>query len=278
MEYKNITETLKTNISKASTLEESIQINAKYVKEVTGAERCSLFLYNKEKDQLKSVYADGINGTITLRSNAGIVGYAFHKGESVLENDPASSPVFLKAVDQKSHYTTKNILAVPIIDVNNKRLGVIQLLNKEEGFTDIDRESIEVFAKTTATILEPQVQISKKEEPAQSKEKSALETLQNKFDNYLADKKLHIMEDGSVYYKILNMKRDYFIPADKCYHLEDIPKKTEIYHYTITDNQFLFLDMLVKIDEKADALLIADRENQQNFVSYPLEGDSEEDA
>lgn len=273
MDNKSINTSLKTNISKAGTLKERITIAAKYAKEVTGAERCSLFLYNKEKDQLRSIYADGLNGTIALKSNAGIVGYAFHKRESVLENNTATSTVFLKAVDQKSHYTTKSILAVPIIGSDNKRLGVIELLNKEHGFNDIDREIIEVCAKTTVTILDPQVQVSKKEEPAQSKEKNALEALQKKFDNYLKDKKLYIMEDGSVYYKLLNMKRDYFIAADKCYLLEDIPKKIEIYHYTITGNEFLSLNMLVKLDEKAEALLISDKVNQQNFVCYPLEED-----
>ncbi|RLA73016.1 MAG: hypothetical protein DRG30_06765 [Epsilonproteobacteria bacterium] len=270
---KSMVALLKADILKSGGSRESIGIIAKYSKKITGAERCSLFLYNKKKDQLRSVYTDGIKGAIVLKSNAGIVGYAFHKRESVLENDTTASSLFLKAVDRQSGYTTKRVLAVPVVDANNKRLGVIQLLNKEKNFTDTDKENIEILAKITATILEPWVEASQTVDPAKSKEKNNLEALQKKFDIYLSDKKLYFMEDGSVYYKILNMARAYFIAADKCYLLEDIPKKTEIFHYTTINNDFLPLDMSLKIDKKADALLIKDKIGQHNFTSYPLEED-----
>ncbi len=270
---KSITVSLKNDIAKSGSPKESIGIVAQYAKKVTTAERCSLFLYNKEKDQLRSVYTDGIKGAIVLKSNAGIVGYAFHKRESVLENDTTLSTLFLKGVDLKSGYTTKRVLAVPLIGANDKRLGVIQLLNKEDGFTDEDRENIELFAEIVVTILEPQAQVDHTVESAKSKEKNDLEALQKKFDLYLSNKKLYFMDDGNVYYKILNMARDYFIAADKCYLLENMPKQTEIYHYATINNDFLFLDMSLKIDEKADALLIEDRINHKHFTSYPLEKD-----
>ncbi len=137
---------------------------------------------------------------------------------------------------------------------------MIQLLNKEDGFSEIDKENIELFAKVAVTILDPQDQ------------EATEEALQEKFDHYLIDKKLFIMDDGSVYYKILDMQRDHYIGADQCYLLKDTPKETEIYHYNSSD-EFLSIDMLVKIDEKADAILVSDRARRQKFVRYPLEKD-----
>ncbi len=272
MNKKNIVASLENTILKADSLKESISIIAKYAKKITGADRCSFFLYDKKKDQLRSVYTDGIKGTIVLKSNAGIVGYAFHKKESVLENDTASSSIFLKAVDKKSGYQTKTVLVVPIISSNNIRLGVIQLLNKEAGFNETDKEIIELFAKVAVTILDPQYKKIQATAPTQLKAEITQEILQEKFDHYLEDKKLFIMEDGSVYYKVLDMGRDYYIAADQCYQLIDTPKKTEIYHYT-TNNNFLALDMFVKIDEKADALLLLNKINHHDFIRYSLEED-----
>ncbi|MEA3491866.1 MAG: GAF domain-containing protein [Campylobacterota bacterium] len=272
MDNQNIVASLKNDISKVDSLKESIAIVAKYAKKITSADRCSFFLYRKEKDQLRSVYADGIKGTIALRSNAGIVGYAFHKRESVLENDTSLSSIFLKAVDQKSGYKTKSILAVPIINSKNTRLGVVQLLNKDGGFSQTDKKNIEILAKIAVTILNPQDHKTQGVDPVEKREEKTLEVLHERFDNYLRDKKLFIMEDGSVYYKILNMQRDHFIGADQCYMLEDTPKETEIYHYTSSD-EFLSLYMFVKIDEKGDALLISNRIGEQNFARYPLEKD-----
>lgn len=262
---------LQDDISKVNNKKEQIAIIAKYAKKMTNADRCSLFIFNKEKDQLRSVYADGINGAIALRSNAGIVGYAFHKRESILENNTASSPIFLKAVDLKSGYHTKTILAVPIIDSENKRLGVIQLLNKKEGFSETDKKNIEKFTQIIAKILNSQNEKIQLKVQTKSEEEVNLELLQKRFDDYLADKKLFFMDDGNVYYKILNMIRDYYIAADKCYLLEADPQKIDIY-YTTSSDEFLSVPMLVKIDNMADALLISERMNY-NFVRYPIEKD-----
>ena len=69
--------------------------------------------------QLQSIYSDGIP-MITLNSNAGLVGYAFHKRETVVENNVSSSKYFFKEFDKKSGYKTQVILAVPIINANKK--------------------------------------------------------------------------------------------------------------------------------------------------------------
>jgi len=268
----DIIASLKNDISQIDNIRDSITVVAKYAKSVTGADRFSLFIYNKEKDQLRSIYADGINATIALRSNAGIVGYAFHKKESILENNTSSSAIFLGAVDKKSGYHTKTILAVPIIGSDNSRIGVIQLLNKEEGFNEIDKKNIEAFVNVIVPIFIPQDQEIQTSLPEKSKDEQTLENLQNQFDKYLENKKLFFMDDGNVYYKILDMIREYYIGADKCYMLESTAKKIKIYYYSTSDD-FLSIEMLIKIDEKAEGVLIVERKDSEKFICYPLEKD-----
>jgi len=273
MSIEDTVASLKSDISKIDSVDERMVTVARYAKSVTGADRCSLFVYHKEKDQLRSLYADGIHGTIALRSNAGIVGYAFHKKESILENNTSSSSIFLGAVDKKSGYHTKTVLAVPILDGNNNRYGVIQLLNKEAGFSEKDKKIIEAIAKIVLTILVPPTEEKKVLAlPEKSEEEQTLEDLQNRFGTYLEDKKLFFMDDGNVYYKILDMIRDYYIGADKCYLLETTAQKIPIYYYS-TSEDFLSVEMFVKIDEKAEGVWIAKREDRHNFTFHTLEKD-----
>ncbi len=282
MRNKDISASLKFDISKANSLKDAINIVAKYAKNITGTERCSLFIFNKEKNQLRSIYNDGIKGRIVLNSNVGIVGYAFHKKQTILENDTSRSSIFSKAVDKKTTYKTISLMAVPIINEENKRLGVIQLLNKKQGlFTQENKKDIEEFARILATLLNPLIHKNKTGQELKDNKKIQLESLHEKLDHYLLDKKLFLVEDGSVYYKILGMRREYFIGADTCYQLNKDPTKIKIYYHntatddflnTVTDD-FLSLDMLVYINEKVEGLLISERVNSGNFECYHLEED-----
>jgi hypothetical protein len=270
--WKEISEALENDISTTNNLKDKMAVIAKYAKAITDADRCSIFLIDKEKDRLHSVYADGIKGSIVLRSNAGIAGYAFHKKISIIENDPHSSLVFLKAVDLKSGYQTQTILAVPIIDKNNNnRLGVIQLLNKKDGFTKTDQSNIEYLTAKIVKILNTENKTFSVEVVDGKGKLSKEEEFQKKLDQYLVDKKLFFMDDGNVYYKILNMIREYYIAADKCYLLEYLPQKIPLYYFTTSD-EFLSIDMYIKIDKNLNGLLISTNENNE-FELYPLEED-----
>jgi len=263
MPNKKLLENIKNTILDTSDINTNIKTIRKYAKEITGAARCSLFIYNKEKDQLKSIYADGVQGNIVLKSNIGIVGYAFHKKISILENDTANSPIFFKAVDQKINYKTETILAIPLLS-DQKRLGVIELLNKKEGFTEEDKNFMESLSQILTDLLHPQ-----------AKKNSQEKSYQTKLDTYLDTKKLYLMENGSAYYKILSMKRDYFIAADICYQLDITHKKTELFYHTI-DDDFLSINILAKIDSNAKEILISESIHQENFMLYTLEEDEHE--
>ena len=258
-------ESLKNELLETENLQQRLVKIAEYAKERTGADRFSLFAYDRKNDQLHSIYADGMKGAIVIKSNSGIVGYAFHKKESVIENDVTSNSNFLEAVDNKSGYHTRNVLAVPIVTSDEKRHGVIQLLNKREGFNEEDRKEIEALAKILMEVLSPKKRGEKQSSPPPEEERPYTE-----IDRYLADKKLYFMDDGYVYYKILKMPREYYIAADKCYLLEETPKKIPLYYYS-SFQELLTVEMWVKIDKSFDGLLIS--KGGSNYRRYPLEKD-----
>ncbi len=258
--HAEITHTL----SSATSEKDLIAYTASYAKHLTNAQRCSLFFFSKEKDLLQSVYADGIKGNFALKSNLGIVGYAFHKKISVLENDPSSSQIFFKLVDQKTKYKTESILAVPLMH-NERRLGVIELLNKKDGFTQEDQKNLEA-------LVEIFIDCYTKEHQEKQHNDTPVSSLEKKLERYLDTKKLYLMENGYAYYKLLGMKREYFIAADICYQLQTEPVTCPVFYYSTTQD-FLSEEMQAKIQDDVQAIYIAEKQNQ--FQPYQLE---EEDA
>ena len=262
---------LKNELTNINTFNERINLIAQYTKKYTGAERCSIFVYKEEKNQLQSIYSDGIKSLI-LKSNAGLVGYAFHKKQTVIENDIANSEIFFKAVDKKSGYKTAVVIAVPIINTDNNRLGVIQLLNKPGGFNESDKAFIESLAILLLPLLAPTAVVKNDDQSDALATTNNSTTLEEKLDIYLDDKRLFLMEDGNAYYKILEMKREYFIGADKCYLLNEAPKEINIFYYAMGED-FLSVNMGVKIDHQIDGVLIKESGIQQDFSRYTLEED-----
>lgn len=249
-------------------LKENITIIAEHTRQFTGAERCSVFVYDKEHDQLKTIYADGIHGSLALKSNVGLVGYAFHKKQSIIENDTSNSELFFKAVDKKLDYHTQTILSVPVIGAGGNRLGVIQLLNKPRGFETADKELVEEIAHVVVSLLDPE----SSHETEEKKDTTVAATLQEKLDRFLEDKKLFLMEDGSAYYKVVGMEREYFIAADACYQLTDEAVTLKLYYYTM-DEEFLYIEKDIRVEREVKGLLVGTQPD--DFRLYALEKDAE---
>ena len=259
---------LEHELTAIKTFADRINLIAEYANKYTQAERCSIFVFIEKTNQLQSIYSDGIQ-SLTLNSNAGIVGYAFHKREAIVENHTLSSKYFFKEFDEQTGYKTLSVLAVPILNAHNKRLGVIQLLNKPDGFNEWDKKFIESLSEFLVPLIDSSSSTKNKNTESNS---IANGTLQEKFDNYLKDKKLFLKEDENAYYKILEMQREYFIGADKCYLLDESPIKIPIYYYT-TNNEFLSVNMYVKIDRNANGIFIKESEDDKNLSYYGLETD-----
>lgn len=126
-------------------LELAIPLISSYAKELLTAERCSVFIYDRSRECLWTVHADGV-GEITIASNQGIAGTAFQEKNALIVNHPYSDNRFSSKVDHATGYITKNIIAIPILNAFNKPIGVLQLLNKKDGdFDESDKRLLTFF-------------------------------------------------------------------------------------------------------------------------------------
>ena len=123
-------------------------------KSLVDADRCSIFIVDKEDKMLWSKLSDGI-GRIVLSLNSGIVGDTYNKRETQIVNNPYEDDRFLKNIDKKSGYKTKNMITVPIFDSKRNVMGIIQLLNKSRfDFDQEDLEMLTFFANYVSGSLE----------------------------------------------------------------------------------------------------------------------------
>jgi signal transduction histidine kinase len=124
--------------------------------EFLNAERATVFLYDDESKELYSIVGTGVNKQeIRFSIDSGIAGYVARTGEMLVVNDPYNHPLFNKEVDSKTGFVTKNILTIPMKNVENKIIGVFQVLNKiGNEFVDEDFQYAQAFASISAIAIE----------------------------------------------------------------------------------------------------------------------------
>ena len=134
--------------------EHALELISDEAKSLVDADRCSIFIVDKEDKMLWSKLSDGI-GRIVLSLNSGIVGDTYNKREPQIVNNPYEDDRFLKNIDKKSGYKTKNMITVPIFDSKRNVMGIIQLLNKSRfDFDQEDLEMLTFFANYVSGSLE----------------------------------------------------------------------------------------------------------------------------
>ncbi|VDQ10661.1 unnamed protein product [Trichobilharzia regenti] len=128
-----------------------------HAKNLVRADRVTLFLADWKKNQLYSsikdignlketVFAEDLDNAIRISVNEGIAGYVAKTGESIRVDDVSGDPRFCDRFDVTCGYKTKSLLAVPIFG-GKVILGVVELLNKEEGsFTEDDEQIFKMYS------------------------------------------------------------------------------------------------------------------------------------
>ena len=136
-----------------NSLEDGLPLISKYVKEVIGADRCSIFIYEAQKNELWTTLSDKVN-RITIEADKGFVGYTLKSKKPAMTNDAYTHPEFLPDIDKETGYVTKNIIAAPIFSSKREIIGILELLNKEEGFDEEDVKFMIFFAHYISGFLE----------------------------------------------------------------------------------------------------------------------------
>ncbi len=150
--YARLAEFGRDLLNKTS-LEEGLPHISKYAKEVIGAQRCSIFMYDETKHALWTTIADGIE-RIVVPSDKGIVGHTLKVKKPVIANDAYTNEHFLADIDKESGYVTKNIISAPIFDSQRNIIGILQLLNKATDFDSDDARFMIFFAHYISGFLE----------------------------------------------------------------------------------------------------------------------------
>lgn len=125
------------------------------VTRVMSADRSTLFLVDRENQQLWSRVAQGAP-EIRVPLGEGIVGHTARTGETLNILDAYQDARFNKDFDQRSGYKTKSILCMPIKNPAGEIIGAIQVLNKKDGtvFTADDEDLLGAFVSLAGISLE----------------------------------------------------------------------------------------------------------------------------
>jgi Nif-specific regulatory protein len=118
-------------------------------------DRASIFLLDREKNELWSKVALGSDEILRLDARLGVVGTAVSTGRNINVSDAYSDPRFYGAIDNRTGYHTTNLLAVVMRDQRGDVLGAFEVLNKRTGpFAQRDEEALTALASHAAVAIE----------------------------------------------------------------------------------------------------------------------------
>jgi HD-GYP domain-containing protein (c-di-GMP phosphodiesterase class II) len=111
---------------------------------VVDADRCSLFLVDRERGELWSKVAQGVGSEeIRFPMNKGLAGAVATTGKPINIPDAYSDDRFNRDVDRHTGYHTQSILCVPMLSHTEEVVGVLQALNKQGNVPfDADDEDL----------------------------------------------------------------------------------------------------------------------------------------
>ncbi|MBI5243975.1 MAG: GAF domain-containing protein [Elusimicrobia bacterium] len=124
---------------------------------IVNAETASLLLHDPNTDELYFDVALGLDpevAKIRLKLGQGIAGTVAQTARPLIINDAQSDPRWSKVVDQRSGFTTRSVLAAPIL-LKDRMIGVVEAINSlRGGFTEEDLRLFEAFASQAAVTIE----------------------------------------------------------------------------------------------------------------------------
>lgn len=129
---------------------------AQEIKKVLNADRCSVFILDKDKNQLWSKVALGLESKeIRFDADKGLAGFVAKTGEIVNIKNAYEDSRFNPEIDSKTGYKTETILCMPMRNIKHEILGVFQVLNKINGtFTREDEEMLIAIGTSAGIAIE----------------------------------------------------------------------------------------------------------------------------
>jgi Nif-specific regulatory protein len=132
-----------------------LDLIAREATKLLDCDRASIFLFDRERNELWSKVALGSDEILRFDAASGIAGAAVTGGQVVNVLDAYSDPRFYTGIDSRTGYRTRSILAVPLRNQRGEMLGAFETLNKHAGvFNRHDEESLLTLASHAAIAIE----------------------------------------------------------------------------------------------------------------------------
>ena len=175
------------SVAAETDIDKLLKVIAEAVKEAINADRCTVFLYDKEHDELWSKVALGLDSSeLRFPAGKGLAGHTVKTGESINIKDAYNDERFKKDIDKKTGYNTKTILCMPIKNLNQEIIGAFQVLNKVGGYFTPEDEDLLVAIGSSAGIALENAQLFEKQKKMLEEQKivfdSFIETLAASID------------------------------------------------------------------------------------------------
>eukprot|EP00123_Amoebidium_parasiticum_P020377 comp4872_c1_seq1/m.985 comp4872_c1_seq1/g.985 ORF comp4872_c1_seq1/g.985 comp4872_c1_seq1/m.985 type:complete len:199 (-) comp4872_c1_seq1:8-604(-) len=125
---------------------------------LVGAERCTLFLLDKEKGELWSQYATN-TGVIQVPVANSIAGETVLTRQIVNLANAYDHPKFCGTVDKATGFRTRAMLSAPVIGDDGEVIGVVQMINKKgadgqtQSFSDDDVKLVKMLCSHVALFV-----------------------------------------------------------------------------------------------------------------------------
>jgi serine phosphatase RsbU (regulator of sigma subunit) len=136
-------------------LGELIHIILQIATRQTGAERGTVFLTDRERNELWSLVGLGLDQqVIRFAADRGIAGWVARNGMPVRLENAYDDARFESEFDKRLGFTTRRVMGLPIRNESGVIIGVLELLNKAESFTAEDEAFLDALSAHVALALE----------------------------------------------------------------------------------------------------------------------------
>ena len=163
------------SIAAQTDIDRLIEVIAQETKVALNADRCTVVLYDQEKNELWSKVALGMNSKeIRFPADQGLAGHVIMTGETLNIQNAYESEYFNPAIDKQTGYHTQSILCMPIRNLEHKIIGVFQILNKEGGkyFTNEDEDLLVAIGSNASIALENANLFAKQQQMIEEQQRS----------------------------------------------------------------------------------------------------------
>jgi len=136
-------QTISRAVGETRSLDEVLNLVMDRTTYLMNAERATLFLIDDETNELVSRFVQGPRiEEIRLEVGEGIAGWVAQSGKSVNIKDAYRDPRFQRNVDVETGFQTRSCLCQPIRNQDRKIIGVMQVLNKRDGYFTVEDEAL----------------------------------------------------------------------------------------------------------------------------------------